>query len=152
MILDNNRTYVVKTLYQLETDMSFSASFEVGAMNMKQRNASLSAFKSGEARILLMSTKAGNVNLTEARNVILVEPWWNPFVDDQAMDRVHRIGQEKTVRIYKIVCRETIEARILQLQGMKKRMFADIFSGGSSSRAGQKLGEDDIRMLFNIRN
>ena len=125
----------------------------IGSMNSKQREAALSTFKEdANVRIILMSTKAGNVglNLVNANHVILTEPWWNPFVDDQAVDRVHRIGQEKAVRIYKLVIKGTIEERILDIQAHKRNMFAQVF-GGEVTKGGQAgLSMSDIMYLANM--
>ncbi|MCD9638831.1 hypothetical protein HAX54_022991 [Datura stramonium] len=75
--------------------------------------------------ILLMSFKAGGValNLTVASHVFLMDPWWNPAVEQQAQDRIHRIGQHKTVRIVRFVIEDTIEEKILELQEKKKLLF-----------------------------
>ena len=124
----------------------------VGSMSMKERQASLDRFNTDETcNILLMSTKAGNVglNLTCASTVILSEPWWNPFVDEQAMDRVHRIGQKRKTVIYQMVSKGTIEERILYIQQKKKEMFAEFFDNGTvSGRTG--LGVEDMKYLFKI--
>ena len=75
-----------------------------------------------DTRIFLISLKAGGVGLTltAADYVYLVDPWWNPAVEQQAIDRVHRIGQEKKVFAYRMICRDTVEEKILQLQERKK--------------------------------
>jgi SNF2 family DNA or RNA helicase/uncharacterized Zn finger protein len=79
-------------------------------------------------RVFLMSLKAGGVglNLTAADYVYIVDPWWNPAVEQQAIDRTHRIGQDKPVFAYKMICRDTVEEKILQLQERKKALAADI--------------------------
>ncbi len=79
-------------------------------------------------RVFLMSLKAGGVglNLTAADYVYIVDPWWNPAVEAQAIDRTHRIGQEKPVFAYKMICKDTVEEKILQLQEKKKALAADI--------------------------
>ena len=76
--------------------------------------------------VMLLSLKAGGVglNLTAADHVFLVDPWWNPAVEDQAADRAHRIGQDKPVMVYRMVARDTVEERILELQA-RKRALAD---------------------------
>ncbi len=76
--------------------------------------------------VMLLSLKAGGtgLNLTAADHVFLVDPWWNPAVEDQAADRAHRIGQDKPVMVYRMVARDTVEERILELQA-KKRALAD---------------------------
>ncbi len=77
----------------------------------------MDAFQAGEGELFLISLKAGGVglNLTAADYVIHMDPWWNPAVEDQASDRAHRIGQQRPVTIYRLVARDTIEERILEL-------------------------------------
>jgi SNF2 family DNA or RNA helicase len=99
-------------------------------------------------RVFLMSLKAGGVglNLTAADYVYIVDPWWNPAVEAQAIDRTHRIGQEKPVFAYKMICRDTVEEKILQLQEKKKALAADIVH----VEAGfvKALTRDDVVGLF----
>ncbi|MCU0340630.1 MAG: DEAD/DEAH box helicase [Spirosomaceae bacterium] len=101
-----------------------------------------------ECRVFLMSLKAGGVglNLTEADYVYLVDPWWNPAVEQQAIDRVHRIGQTKRVFAYRMICKDTIEEKIIQLQDRKRALADDLIS----TEAGflKKLTKDDIMGLF----
>ena len=103
-----------------------------GSLKMDERDKALKRFEHDKnCNLLLMSTKAGNVglNLTCATRVILIEPWWNPFVENQAMDRVHRIGQREPVTIYRIIMKRSIEEGILHIQEQKKKMFKDTFGG-----------------------
>jgi DNA repair protein RAD5 len=74
---------------------------------------------------MLISLKAGSlgINLTAANHVFLVDPWWNPAVEDQAIDRVYRIGQNKKVSIIRLICSKTIEERILKLNEDKKKLI-----------------------------
>jgi superfamily II DNA or RNA helicase len=87
--------------------------------------------------VMLVSLKAGGtgLNLTAADHVFLLDPWWNPAVEDQAADRAHRIGQERPVVVYRIVAKDTVEERILALQE-KKRAIADVALGDASQAAG----------------
>ena len=100
-------------------------------------------------RVFLMSLKAGGVglNLTEADYVYLVDPWWNPAVERQAIDRTHRIGQDKKVFAYKMICKDTIEEKILLLQQRKQDLAEDLVGGESGFI--KKLTQDDIMSLFN---
>lgn len=99
-------------------------------------------------RVFLISLKAGGVgiNLTEADYVYLVDPWWNPAVEQQAIDRTHRIGQTKKIFAYRMICKDSIEEKILQLQAKKKLIAEDIIS----TEAGfmKKLTQEDIEELF----
>jgi SNF2 family DNA or RNA helicase/uncharacterized Zn finger protein len=101
-----------------------------------------------ECRVFLMSLKAGGVglNLTAADYVYLVDPWWNPAVEAQAIDRAHRIGQEKSVFAYKMICTDTIEEKILQLQERKKAVAKDLINVESGFI--KALDKEDIRSLF----
>ncbi|KAA8524696.1 hypothetical protein F0562_011119 [Nyssa sinensis] len=121
----------------------------VGSMSMSARDAAISKFtEDPECRIFLMSLKAGGValNLTVASHVFLMDPWWNPAVERQAQDRIHRIGQYKPIRIVRFVIENTIEERILRLQEKKELVFEGTL-GGSSEALG-KLTEADLKFLF----
>ena len=99
-------------------------------------------------RVFLMSLKAGGVglNLTAADYVYIVDPWWNPAVEAQAIDRTHRIGQEKPVFAYKMICKDTVEEKILQLQDKKKALAKDIVHVESGFV--KALTRDDVVSLF----
>ena len=101
-----------------------------------------------QCRVFLMSLKAGGVgiNLTEADYVYIVDPWWNPAVEQQAIDRTHRIGQEKKVFAYKMICKDTVEEKILQLQAKKMNIAKDLIS--TEQGLIKKLTQDDIVGLF----
>ncbi len=87
--------------------------------------------------VMLVSLKAGGtgLNLTAADHVFLLDPWWNPAVEDQAADRAHRIGQERPVMVYRMVAKDTVEERILALQE-RKRQIADVALGDASQAGG----------------
>lgn len=97
-----------------------------GSMDIKQRaEAVYHFFDDPEYKVLLVSTKAGSLglNLTVANRVILLDVWWNPALENQAIDRVHRIGQEKNVEVHRIFINDTVEDRILQLQDKKQVQY-----------------------------
>ena len=98
--------------------------------------------------VLLMSLKAGGtgLTLTAADHVFLVDPWWNPQVEAQAADRVHRIGQDKPVFVYRLVSQGTVEERILQLQDKKRALFEAALDGGAGAAGG--LTREDLLGLF----
>ncbi len=104
--------------------------------------------ESQQCRVFLMSLKAGGVgiNLTEADYVYLVDPWWNPAVEQQAIDRTHRIGQEKKVFAYRMICKDTVEEKILQLQAKKKDIAKDLIS--TEQGFIKQLTQTDIVGLF----
>jgi SNF2 family DNA or RNA helicase len=99
-------------------------------------------------RVFLMSLKAGGVglNLTAADYVYIVDPWWNPAVEAQAIDRTHRIGQEKPVFAYKMICKDTVEEKILLLQEKKKSLAKDLIHVESGFV--KALTRDDVISLF----
>jgi SNF2 family DNA or RNA helicase len=97
--------------------------------------------------VLLISLKAGGtgLNLTAADHVFLLDPWWNPAVEDQAKDRAHRIGQERPVMVYRMVAKDTVEERILALQD-KKRALVEV-ALGEASAAGALTRQDLLDLL-----
>ncbi len=102
----------------------------------------------GEVRVFLISLKAGGIglNLTEADYVYLVDPWWNPAVENQAIDRCYRIGQQKKVVAVRLICPDTIEEKIMKLQSTKKELVNDIIQTDTSIL--QSLTRDDLISLF----
>ncbi len=102
-----------------------------------------------EVQVFLISLKAGGVglNLTSAEYVFILDPWWNPAAESQAIDRAHRIGQTKKVFAYKIIARNTIEEKILQLQESKKALAKSIFSANEKSFL-KNLNFSDLQDLF----
>ncbi len=118
------------------------------------RGEPVRSFEAGEVPLFLISLKAGGrgLNLTSADTVIHYDPWWNPAVEDQASDRAHRIGQTKSVFVYKLIAADTVEERILELQARKAELAAIAFSEGDESEreAGDlaALDASDIDFLF----
>ena len=94
------------------------------------RAAPVRRFEAGEVPLFLISLKAGGrgLNLTSADTVIHYDPWWNPAVEEQASDRAHRIGQTKSVFVYKLIAADTVEERILELQERKAALASIAFS------------------------
>lgn len=99
-------------------------------------------------KVFLISLKAGGVglNLTAADYVYLVDPWWNPAAEAQAIDRTHRIGQKQKIFAYKMICKDSIEEKIIQLQQRKKSLSEDLISEETSFVS--KLTKEDIAFLF----
>lgn len=121
-----------------------------GKMRNDMREASLDRLRNDpNTRVLLCSLKCGSLglNLTAASRVVILEPFWNPFVEEQAIDRVHRLNQTVDVRVYKITIADTVEERILELQDVKRRLAsAAIEQGGAKGL--NKLSMQDIMNLF----
>ncbi|MGH9126858.1 MAG: DEAD/DEAH box helicase, partial [Acidimicrobiales bacterium] len=106
-------------------------------------------FRTGDAPVFLISLKAGGfgLNLTEADYCILLDPWWNPATEAQAIDRAHRIGQTRKVMVYRLVAKDTIEEKVMALKAKKNALFASVLdSGGFESGA---MTAADIRALLN---
>jgi len=100
-------------------------------MSIEERTRSLQLFESDlECKVILISLMAGSVglNLVSANNVVLVDPWWNPAVEQQALDRVHRIGQKKFVRAYKFITVDSVEEKIVEIQKRKQSLVNLIFN------------------------
>ena len=114
----------------------------------RKRDEAIERFKSGQVNLFLISLKAGGLglNLTEADTVILYDPWWNPAVEAQAMDRAHRIGQDKPVFVYKLMTEHTVEERILKLQAQKRALAEGIY--GQGGKKGPALSVEDLNELF----
>ena len=103
------------------------------------------------ARVLLVSLKAGGsgLNLVAASRLYLMDLWWNPAVEEQAIQRVHRIGQKQEVHIFRFVVEDSIDIDLLELHRAKERLLEDALSGGGHSETAAKLTVDDLKRLFN---
>jgi hypothetical protein len=114
----------------------------------RDRDAAVSGFRDGDAPVFLISLKAGGfgLTLTEADYVFLLDPWWNPAAENQAVDRAHRIGQERTVMVYRMVAEDTIEEKVLALQRRKAELFDALTDGGEAFRSA--ISAEDIRELI----
>jgi SNF2 family DNA or RNA helicase len=106
-------------------------------------------FQDGEVPLFLLSLKAGGVglNLTAADTVIHYDPWWNPAAEAQASDRAHRIGQDKAVFVYRLICAGTVEERIEQLKARKAELAQAVLEGGGT-RDKLAFDEEDLDALF----
>jgi SNF2 family DNA or RNA helicase len=119
-----------------------------GSMTLQKRRQQLEEFKTHpEVRLLLMSLKAGGLglNLIDANYVFMLDPWWNPAVEDQAIDRVHRLGQTKPVNIFRFIIKGTVEERILELQEKKKKLAEGVLN---KNQIFTRLNVDDLVQLF----
>jgi SNF2 family DNA or RNA helicase len=114
----------------------------------RNRASVLERFKEGAAPVFLISLKAGGVglNLTEADYCFLLDPWWNPATEAQAVDRTHRIGQTRNVMVYRLIAKDTIEEKVMALKAKKAELFAGVMDDGNAF--GGALDADDIRGLF----
>ena len=114
-----------------------------------KRAAVIKSFREGQAPLFLISLKAGGfgLNLTEADYVFLMDPWWNPATENQAIDRTHRIGQTRTVMVFRLVSAGTIEDKVMALKERKAALFNAVLDDDTGAFA-QSLAADDIRALF----
>ncbi len=120
-----------------------------GKSSTKQREKSVNNFQENEdLRVFLISLKAGGtgLNLTAADYVYIIDPWWNPAVENQAIDRCYRIGQDKKVFAYRMICKNTVEEKIMELQSKKKKIAGDIIQ--TDENIMKSLNSDDINDLF----
>jgi len=114
----------------------------------KRRGELVETFQTGKANIFLISLKAGGVglNLTAADTVVLYDPWWNPAIERQAMDRAHRIGQDKPVFVHRLIAQGTVETRIAEMQARKQALMDSVFDPDATGA--MDMSEDDILSLF----
>lgn len=120
-----------------------------GSTAPQERERAIQNFQhNDQCRVFLISLKAGGVglNLTAADYVYIVDPWWNPAVEQQAIDRTHRIGQTKNIFAYRMICVDTIEDKILQLQDKKRALAKDIISDETGFV--KSLTRSDVEYLF----
>ncbi|KAL2426305.1 putative ATP-dependent helicase [Exophiala dermatitidis] len=119
-----------------------------GKMRNDAREASLNSLRTDPStRVLLCSLRAGSLglNLTAASRVVILEPFWNPFVEEQAIDRVHRLNQTQDVKVYKLTIKDTVEERILELQDKKRELANATIEG---KKGAMKLTLQDMLKLF----
>jgi SNF2 family DNA or RNA helicase len=132
-------------LKDLEVDYEY---FD-GSTSAIDREKAIQRFQNDDnCRVFLISLKAGGVglNLTAADYVYIVDPWWNPAVEQQAIDRTHRIGQTKNIFAYRMICKDTIEDKILQLQDRKRVLARDLIADDEGFV--KNLTKEDVEYLF----
>ena len=120
-----------------------------GGTSAPDREKAIQSFQNDdEVRVFLISLKAGGVglNLTAADYVYIVDPWWNPAVEQQAIDRTHRIGQTKNIFAYRMICKDTIEDKILQLQEKKRLLAKELIADDATFV--KSLSREDVEYLF----
>nr|CAB3461125.1 unnamed protein product [Digitaria exilis] len=124
-----------------------------GTMSLNLRDKAVKEFNTDpEVRVMIMSLKAGNLglNMVAACHVILLDLWWNPYAEDQAVDRAHRIGQTRPVTVSRLTVKDTVEDRILALQEEKRAMVSSAFGEDKSGGHATRLTVEDLRYLFGI--
>ncbi len=121
-----------------------------GSQTIKKRTEQVELFQNGDAQIFLISLKAGGfgLNLTAASYIFLMDPWWNPAVERQAIDRAHRIGQENKLTVYRPIIKESIEEKVLVLQQSKRELFRDLMAEDDDDYFSGKLSMEDFQHLL----
>jgi SNF2 family DNA or RNA helicase len=130
-------------------EMGIKYEYFDGSTTAIDREKAIQGFQNDETcRVFLISLKAGGVglNLTAADYVYIVDPWWNPAVEQQAIDRTHRIGQTKNIFAYRMICKDTVEDKILKLQEKKKALAADLITDDAGFV--KNLTREDLEYLF----
>ena len=142
-------TKFLKLLAQDLDEYGFSYHYLDGSTSNKGRKEKVNSFQSDpDPKLFLISLKAGGTgfNLTAADYVFILDPWWNPAVEMQAVDRTHRIGQDKKVFTYRLITRESVEEKVQTLQEQKKELVQTVLSG--SKDMVQELSRQDLEVLF----
>ncbi|HEX2606244.1 MAG TPA: SNF2-related protein [Flavisolibacter sp.] len=131
------------------TELGVKFEYFDGSTSAPDREKAIQSFqRDDEVRVFLISLKAGGVglNLTAADYVYIVDPWWNPAVEQQAIDRTHRIGQTKNIFAYRMICKDTIEDKIMQLQEKKRLLAKELIADDNSFV--KALSREDVEYLF----
>jgi hypothetical protein len=131
------------------TELGIPYEYFDGSTSAPDREKAINRFQGEDSvRVFLISLKAGGVglNLTAADYVYIVDPWWNPAVEQQAIDRTHRIGQTKNIFAYRMICKDTIEDKIIQLQEKKRLLARDLIADDASFV--KSLSREDVEYLF----
>ncbi|MFZ4712587.1 MAG: DEAD/DEAH box helicase [Bacteriovoracaceae bacterium] len=121
-----------------------------GSQTLKTRGEQVEKFQNGKASVFLISLKAGGVglNLTAASYIFLMDPWWNPAVENQAIDRAHRIGQKNTLTVYRPIIKNSVEEKVLILQQAKKELFNDLMNVDDDKVFSGRLTMEDFQSLL----
>jgi SNF2 family DNA or RNA helicase len=121
-----------------------------GSQSIKKRGEMVEYFQNGDAQIFLISLKAGGfgLNLTAASYIFLMDPWWNPAVERQAIDRAHRIGQENKLTVYRPIIKDSVEEKVLILQQSKRELFRDLMAEDDDEYFSGKLNMEDFQHLL----
>lgn len=137
----------LKIVQKLFDDNKISYKYIDGSTPLPKRKQNVNEFQDGDGDVFLISLKAGGtgLNLTAADYVIILDPWWNPSVEDQAADRAHRIGQKRPVTVYRMITKGTIEEKIVKLHQNKRDLASDLLEGQD---IGAKISDDELLGLI----
>ena len=145
LVFSQFTSFLSRVRSRLETE-GIASSYLDG--RTRRRAEVIEEFKTADTPVFLISLKAGGVglNLTEADYVFVLDPWWNPAVEAQAVDRTHRIGQRRPVMVYRLVAVDTIEEKVMQMKARKAALFARVVDGDGAMAT--PVDADDVRALF----
>ncbi|WP_066893266.1 DEAD/DEAH box helicase [Clostridium nigeriense] len=145
-------TSVLRNISKRLINEDISYSYLDGSIPSEKRIQLIDEFNNGSNSVFLISLKAGGtgLNLTSADIVIHFDPWWNPAVEDQATDRAHRFGQKNIVEVIKLISKNTIEEKIVELQDEKRKLIEKILDNSMESSNINSLSDEDILNLFSI--
>ncbi|RYE80324.1 MAG: DEAD/DEAH box helicase, partial [Myxococcales bacterium] len=145
LVFSQFTSYLTRVRARLEAE---GIAYEYLDGSTSNRPAVIDRFKSGDAPVFLISLKAGGVGLTltEADYVFVLDPWWNPAAEAQAVDRAHRIGQDRPVLVYRLVAEGTIEEKVMELKARKQALFSQVIDGDAMMSTG--ITAEDVRGLF----
>ncbi len=160
-VIQNGHKILLFTSYKMALDIvnreftnrNISTYVIDGSVSSKKRMELVDKFNQDDTNVFLITLKAGGtgLNLTSADVVIHLDLWWNPQVENQATDRAHRIGQKNTVEVIKLICKGTIEERILELQNKKKVLSDKVIEGDERDQnILSRLTEKDIQRLLSL--
>lgn len=153
VVIVSQWTSMLNVIHSILQSQRINCALLTGSVPVRQRMVVVDDFNREHhgPKVLLLSLTAGGVglNLVGANHLMLLDLHWNPQLETQACDRVYRVGQKKSVKIYKFVCSETIEENILKLQEKKLALADNVLTGAKYSQT-SKLTLDDLKMLFNI--
>ena len=142
-------TEMLQLIKEELNEKKITFSYLDGSTPAAKRQEAVNNFQNDETiKVFLISLKAGGVglNLTAADYVYIVDPWWNPAVEQQAIDRTHRIGQTKKIFAYKMICKDTVEEKIVKLQQRKKQIANELVTEDAGFI--KKLSKEDVEFLF----
>lgn len=149
ILLFSSSTAMLKLIAQRIDNYHIGYTYLDGKMNQEKRQSAVETFqKDDTCRVFLISLKAGGtgLNLTAADYVYILDPWWNPAAEAQAIDRCYRIGQDKHVMAYKIVCKDSVEEYILAMQNRKKRLAEGLILDESNLM--KSISKEELLKLF----
>ena len=148
VLLFSQFTSMLKIIRERLDEAGIPSLYLDGETTAQDRLLLAERFNQGQEPVFLISLKAGGtgLNLTGADMVIHYDPWWNPTAEDQANDRAHRLGQDKTVQILHLITRNSIEEAVVEMGRRKRRLFDRLITPGE--KMPQKLSQDDVLRLF----